>query len=134
MQETDMIVKDRFGMAEILCSLTGWAIFLAVLIGNAMQYGKRWEFGPHGFTRVLVAGDGKHYRDGTAIDPITLALHNSGQEEAFQLAAIGIIAATGRHYFVYTVLRMQRQLPRTATDPHEKLGREPPESHDPPRT
>jgi hypothetical protein len=92
-----------------MCSLLGWSIFLFVLVGFAAQYGKRWEFGPHGFN-TLVAEDGQNYRgDGTAIDPITLALHRSGHDGACLWALLGVIGAA-LAYVAYAVGSSHRQL------------------------
>ena len=91
-----------------LVSLAGWSIFLFVAVGTAFQYGKRWEVGPQGFN-TLVADDGRHYRDGTPIDQITLALHRSGHDGACLWALLGVIGAA-LVYVAYAVGSSHRQL------------------------
>jgi hypothetical protein len=109
---------------EMLCSLAGWAIFLAVGVGFALQHGKRWEFGPHGVTRLLVAEDGINYRDGTPIDPLTLSLHKSGQYETCQFVMLGILGALLARLAYRTrrdhQIEMQQAMSRLAD--HEMLG------------
>jgi hypothetical protein len=90
-----------------LVSLAGWSIFLFVAVGTAFQYGKRWEVGPQGFN-TLVASDGEHYRDGTPIDQLTLALNKSGHEGSIQLAMLGVIGA-GVAYVAWAAYRSSRQ-------------------------
>ncbi len=90
-----------------LVSLSGWAIFLVVLAGTAMECGKRWEFGAQGFN-TLVAEGGQHYKDHTEIDQFTLALHKSGHEGSIQLAMLGIIGA-GFAYVAWAAYRSSRQ-------------------------
>lgn len=109
-----------------LCSLAGWAIFLVVLVGTAMQYGKRWDFGAHGFN-TLVAEDGEHYRDGTPIDNITLALHKSGHEGSIQLAMLGIIGAL-LAYIACMIFRTQHRLEKLWQSYRRTFGHQSPEN------
>jgi hypothetical protein len=66
--------------------------FACLLVNFAFAYGTRWEFGPHGLLKSVVAEDGCHYGDGKPIDDITLALVRSGGEEVYQLVLIGCVA------------------------------------------
>jgi hypothetical protein len=109
-------------MGKLIVSTAGWAIFAFVLIGTVRQYGVRWDFGPHG-VNTLVADDGEHYRDGAAIDQITLAMHKSGCDGACCWVLLGVVGA-GLAYLAYTVGGSHRQLARLRDSFRRVRGRE----------
>jgi hypothetical protein len=106
-----------------LCSLAGWAIFAFVLVGTMREYGVRWDFGAQGFN-TLVAEDGQHYRDGTPIDQITLALHRSGHDGACLWALLGVIGAAFA-YVAYAVGSSHRQFAKLRESIRQLCGQEP---------
>ncbi|MBL9081935.1 MAG: hypothetical protein JNK76_09035 [Planctomycetales bacterium] len=50
-------------------SLVTCAFFGYVAYTLAIHHGTRWEFGAYGLPQPLLAADGRHYRDGTDVEP-----------------------------------------------------------------
>jgi len=77
-----------------LSSKIGLSLFAILVLNFACRYGSWWEFGSRdGMPSTLLAPDGQHLRDGSEIDPITLAVVRSGYEEEVYLCALVIMAA-----------------------------------------
>ncbi|HWB12939.1 MAG TPA: hypothetical protein VG826_27185 [Pirellulales bacterium] len=58
----------------------------------ARTYDRHWEFGRYGMPRTLVSADGRHFKSGEPLGPITTALVKSGHEEDCYLGLVGIQA------------------------------------------
>jgi hypothetical protein len=76
---------------QFLASICGWLLFIGLCINFAANCGERWKIGPLGMPETLVGPDGLHYLDGAAIDPITLAVHNSGFEQQAGWTICGVL-------------------------------------------
>jgi hypothetical protein len=66
-----------------------------LLLNSVRHYGNRWEFGQYGMPESLLAADGQHYLDGTAIDPTILHLIQSGYEAEFFLGVVLFVGLMG---------------------------------------
>jgi hypothetical protein len=108
-------------MGKLIVSTAGWAIFAFALVGTAREYGVRWDFGPHG-VNTLVAEDGQHYRDGTPIDQLTLAMHKSGCDGLCCWVLLGAIGAA-LVYVAYAVGSTHRQLAKLRDTYRRLCGR-----------
>jgi hypothetical protein len=71
--------------------ILGCGLFLFLTIYQATMHGRKWEFGTYGMPVSLLAEDGRHYRDGSEVDPLTLALVRSGNEETVHLIIVGVL-------------------------------------------
>lgn len=91
----------------------GWAIvggglFLLLTLRQAAMYGREWDFGgDYGLPVIVLAADGRHYRDGSEIDDITLAIARSGHEEGLELLLMGVIVSAVA-YVVWSRVRIRR--------------------------
>ena len=84
MNQTVQKWSDRAGA---FIGLIGVVIIVSVKV---MTYGTRWEFGPRGVPVSKLAEDGLHYSDGSAVNPLELALIQSGHEESTVLASFAL--------------------------------------------
>jgi len=88
------------------------AVIIVALVGRFIALnGKQWEIGRFGMPRSLVGGDGNHYLDGTAIDPITLSMISHGCEEEMLLVMLGVMLAACA-WRAWTILSEYRMLKR----------------------
>ena len=79
---------------KAIIAAAGW-IFFAVLVGHFFAgHGSRWTAGRDGMPRSLVAKDGVHYQDGSAIDEWTLEGIKADREEEFYLALVIVSGVT----------------------------------------
>jgi hypothetical protein len=78
---------------KILYTCLGPVVFTLLFINFICQYGSRWEFGRLAMPAVLLDASGTAYRDGTMIDPITLAIAQSGKEQEAWIVAVGVVMA-----------------------------------------
>ena len=72
----------------------GWLLFVVLGARWAFLYGREWDFGgPLCLPRTLLAPDGRHYPDGTPLDPVTQAIVASGHEAEITACLLLFIAA-----------------------------------------
>ena len=104
-----------------LIGISGWLLFIGLCINFAANCGARWRMGPLGMPETMVGPDGLHYLDGAAIDPITLALHNSGydQQVGWTLCAVFVLLLL---FLISHVVKLRRVMLEyrelTGDDPH----------------
>ncbi len=72
-----------------LSSWLGIGLFAAIILGMLWGHGREWEFSPHGIPVSALSPDGQTYRNGNEIDPLTLAIIRSGNEEAIAASIFG---------------------------------------------
>src|SRR5580658_1200553 len=76
-------------MMNKLCAWLGIAVLIFLPARMVWTYGGTWEFGPHGIPVSALSADGKTYRNGNEIDPITEMAIGSGIEERVSGFAYG---------------------------------------------
>jgi hypothetical protein len=88
-----------------LFSWFGIAMLIFLPARMIWAHGGRWEFGPHGIPVSALSADGKTYRNGDEIDPITEMMIRSGIEERVAgfaygglLLAVVVLAYEVRQY------------------------------------
>jgi len=70
----------------------GWLVFGLSTLCCVATYGKHWDFsGRYRMPTALLSPDGNTYRDGTEVDPFTLALVHGGIEQEAWLVMVGVL-------------------------------------------
>lgn len=86
-------------------SIAGWLLLLAMIGWKAITFKTEWVIGPkYSMPVSLLAPDGVHYADGLPVDPFTLGLIRSGNEEEVWLGITGI--------FTFLIVMMFREFLR----------------------
>ena len=76
-----------------MMSRLGWLLFIVLTGRWAFAYGDRWNFGgPCCLPRTLLAPDGRHYPDGSPLDPLTQAIVTSGCETQVTVGLLLLLA------------------------------------------
>ncbi len=90
--------------------LLGWLIFGVSTVYCVATYGKHWDLsGKYHMPTALLSPDGKTYRDGSEVDPVTLALVRQGIEQEAMLGAVGTLVALFAVWVVKTRRAQRRQ-------------------------
>jgi hypothetical protein len=72
----------------------GCLLFVGLTVNVITKYGKEWDLsGKYHMPTTLLSPDGQTYRDGSEVDPVTLALVNHGIEQEFWLVGIEVVLA-----------------------------------------
>jgi len=74
-------------------SLVTYAFFGYVAYALAVHHGARWEFGAYGLPQPLLASDGRHYRDGTVVEPLVRQLVAADLVVEVQLVVLALVAS-----------------------------------------
>jgi hypothetical protein len=75
-------------MKAIYCAAS--LVFLALAARQISMHGKEWKFGRYGIPVSILSPDGRAYADGKPIDPINLAIIQSGNEERAMGVALAV--------------------------------------------
>ena len=80
----------------------GWLVFALATACFISGYGTHWDLsGRYGMPTTLFSPDGQSYRDGSPVDPVTLAIARQGIEQEARLVALGVLLV------LFTVLAFQ---------------------------
>ena len=80
-------------------------IIVAFPVRVFWTHGGKWEFGPHGIPMIALSPDGKTYRDGDELDPLTAAITRSGKEETIVGCTLGGLIA----FFAWSACEHRRE-------------------------
>lgn len=80
-------------------------IIVAFPVRVFWTHGGKWEFGPHGIPMIALSPDGKKYRDGDELDPLTAAITRSGKEETIVGCTLGGLIA----FFAWSACEHRRE-------------------------
>lgn len=76
---------------KAIVPLVGWLVLAASIVGCLTKFNTHWQVGRYGMPHTVVAEDGWHYSSGTEIDPLTLAVVQSGYEEEIGLGMAAFV-------------------------------------------
>jgi len=80
-------------------------IIVAFPVRVIWTHGGKWEIGPHGIPMIALSPDGKTYRDGDELDPLTVAITRSGKEETIVGCTLGGLIA----FFAWSTCEHRRE-------------------------
>jgi hypothetical protein len=80
-------------------------IIVAFPVRVIWTHGGKWELGPHGIPMIALSPDGKTYRDGDELDPLTAAITRSGKEETIVGCTLGGLIA----FFAWSACEHRRE-------------------------
>lgn len=86
----------------------GYFLLAYLIVREASLYGTNWVLGKYYMPRSLVAADGLHYPNGEVIDPLTLSLIRSGNEEIAYLILLAIPAIVLPALFFWNLAKIKR--------------------------